>query len=179
MRISHNYFEEHFMRQKFLDGMSRAATSVCVVTTDGPAGVNGMTVSAMTSVSADSLSPSLLICVNKASLTAAMVIRNGVFCVNLLREDQSVLSDIFSGRTRAPSTNKFDQIDYQRLSTGSPVINGVVVAFDCRIAQTVEYGTHWILIGNVQDIQLSPNQSPLIYANRCYSKTAPITQPHH
>jgi len=27
------------MRQKFLDGMSRAATSVCVVTTDGPAGI--------------------------------------------------------------------------------------------------------------------------------------------
>ncbi len=39
------------IREKFLDGMSRAAATVSVVTTDGPAGRAG-TVSAMTSVSA-------------------------------------------------------------------------------------------------------------------------------
>ncbi len=165
------------MRQKFLEGMSRAAASVCVVTTDGPAGRSGMTVSAMTSVSADSLTPSLLVCLNRASLTAAMVRRNGVFCVNLLREDQSVLSDIFSGRVEPTQSDRFEQIDCQTLRTGSPVIDGVLVAFDCRIAQAIEYGTHWILIGNVEDVQVSPEQAPLVYANRCYSRTSPLIPP--
>ena len=41
------------IRTQFLDGMSRAAFCVNVVTTDGPAGRAGVTVSAMSSVSAD------------------------------------------------------------------------------------------------------------------------------
>ena len=45
----------------FLQAMSRAANTVCVVTTDGPAGKFGVTVSAMTSVSIDDAGPSLLV----------------------------------------------------------------------------------------------------------------------
>ena len=41
------------LRQRFLDGMSQAAATVNVVTTDGPAGRYGVTVSAMSSVSAE------------------------------------------------------------------------------------------------------------------------------
>ena len=41
------------LRDRFIAGMARAATTVNVVTTDGPAGRAGVTVSAMSSVSAD------------------------------------------------------------------------------------------------------------------------------
>ena len=41
------------LRQDFLDGMSFVAATVNVVATDGPAGRVGTTVSAMSSVSAD------------------------------------------------------------------------------------------------------------------------------
>ena len=41
------------LRQQFLHGMSHAACTVNVVTTDGMAGRHGVTVSAMVSVSAD------------------------------------------------------------------------------------------------------------------------------
>ena len=41
------------LRQDFLQGMSFVAATVNVVTTDGPAGRSGVTVSAMSSVSAD------------------------------------------------------------------------------------------------------------------------------
>ena len=44
---------ESELRQRFLSGMSHAACTVNVVTTDGPAGRAGVTVSAMSSVSAD------------------------------------------------------------------------------------------------------------------------------
>ena len=41
------------LRQDFIDAMSLCANSVCVVSTDGVAGLGGLTVSAMSSVSAD------------------------------------------------------------------------------------------------------------------------------
>ena len=50
------------LRQRFLTGMSNAACTVSVVTTDGPAGRFGVTVSAMASVSADTPKPTLLVC---------------------------------------------------------------------------------------------------------------------
>ena len=52
-------------RETFIAAMGQAATGVTVVTTDGRAGRLGVTVSAMTSVSADP--PLLLICVNRRS----------------------------------------------------------------------------------------------------------------
>ena len=41
------------LRQHFIEGMSRASTFVSVITTDGEAGRFGVTVSSMTSLSAD------------------------------------------------------------------------------------------------------------------------------
>jgi hypothetical protein len=45
------------------NGMSHAACTVNVVTTDGAAGRHGVTVSAMVSVSADTPQPTLLVCI--------------------------------------------------------------------------------------------------------------------
>ena len=75
------------MRQRFLSGISHATCTVYIVTTDGPAGRSGMTVSAMSSVSADTPNPTLLVCMNHDSSTASKVIKISVFCVNVLRDD--------------------------------------------------------------------------------------------
>jgi flavin reductase len=71
------------LRDRFLQGMSCAAATVNVVTTDGPAGRSGVTVSAMSSVSADGNAPTLLVCVHEKSPTARTIIENGCFCVNV------------------------------------------------------------------------------------------------
>ena len=56
------------LRQRFLNGMGLAACTVNVVTTDGPAGRHGVTVSAMSSVSADMDQPTLLVCIHQSVL---------------------------------------------------------------------------------------------------------------
>ncbi|MCB1835779.1 MAG: flavin reductase, partial [Geminicoccaceae bacterium] len=94
-------------RQRFIDGMSLAATSVNIVTTDGPDGRAGITVSAMSSVSADTPQPSLLVCIHHASRASRAIIGNGRFCVNLLRDDQSYISDVFAGRLKTPDGDRF------------------------------------------------------------------------
>ena len=103
--------EDRALRQQFLLGMSHAACTVNVVTTDGVAGRHGVTVSAMVSVSADTPQPTLLVCIHHLSPVVAAVLENGVFCVNVLRDDQAHISDNFAGRSGAQGAAKFDCAD--------------------------------------------------------------------
>lgn len=155
-------------RLSFLEGMSRAATTVSIVTTDGAAGRAGVTVSAMTSVSADGDAPTLLVCVHHLSPAAATIIGNGCFVVNVLRDDQSFISDTFAGRRPAPGGDKFACTDWTPMQSGAPRVASPLVAFDCRVLSAERLGTHHIFIGEVVGTFLPESGSPLVYANRTY-----------
>ena len=118
------------LRDSFLEGMSRAATTVNVVTTDGPGGRAGVTVSAMSSVSADR--PALLVCVHQASPACQAIKRNGRFCVNVLRAEQADISDRFAGRHKEGG-DKFAGASWRRLATRAPALDDAHVAIDCTV----------------------------------------------
>jgi flavin reductase (DIM6/NTAB) family NADH-FMN oxidoreductase RutF len=80
----------------FIDAMRRVPTAVSVITTDGPAGRFGVTVSAVASVSAEPRM--LLVCVNRRSPACAAIRENRIFTVNFLSESQSHVADCFAGR---------------------------------------------------------------------------------
>ena len=108
------------LRELFIGGMSHAASTVNVVTTDGAAGRGGVTVSAMSSVSADTPRPTLLVCVHQQSPVAQQIIANGVFCVNILKDDQAYISDAFAGRFKDQLDDKFDCCDWVPMRSGAP-----------------------------------------------------------
>ena len=96
------------LKARFFQGMSYAAATVNVITSDGPAGRVGLTVSAMSSVSADTPRPTLLVCINESSAAATALLENGVFCVNVLHDHQSYISDVFAGRYKDTVEDKFE-----------------------------------------------------------------------
>ncbi len=157
------------MEDRFLAGMSHAAATVTVVTTDGEAGRAGVTVSAMSSVSAEG--PILLVCVHRLSPAAKAISSNGVFCVNLLRDDQSAIADTFAGRIRPPVGDKFSCAGWMPMQTGAPRLVDPLVAFDCRLLRADLVGTHYVLFGEVAEIFLSKG-APLIYQSRAYGTPA-------
>jgi flavin reductase (DIM6/NTAB) family NADH-FMN oxidoreductase RutF len=156
------------LRQQFLNGMSHAACTVNVVTTDGAAGRQGVTVSAMVSVSADTPQPTLLVCIHHLSSVADALLENGVFCVNVLRDDQSHISDHFAGRSAVRGAARFDCAEWTTQVTGAPRVLDALVAFDCRVTASERVGSHFVVFGSVQDIFVSGGGAPLIYANRAY-----------
>ena len=156
------------LRQRFLSGMSHAACTVNVVTTDGAAGRHGVTVSAMVSVSADTPQPTLLVCIHHKSAVAAAVLENGVFCVNVLRDDQAHISDNFAGRSGARGAAKFGCTEWSTQVTGAPRVLNALVAFDCKVTASERVGSHFVVFGSVQDIYIAGGGAPLIYANRAY-----------
>jgi flavin reductase len=163
------------LRGQFLDGMSRAAFCVNVVTTDGPAGRAGVTVSAMSSISADGSSPTVLVCIHHQSRTAAAIVENGVFCINILRDDQSHIADRFGGR-KLEDADKFADGNWVEGDMRSPRLADAVVAFDCRVLSAERVGTHHIFIGAVSSVTMGCGTA-LIYADRAYGKAQRIASP--
>ena len=160
------------LRSAFLEAMSHTAATVNIVTTDGPAGRAGVTVSAMTPVSADTPAPSLLVCINRSSKACPPILKNGVFCLNVLRDDQSHISDVFAGRIGTADGDKFSCADWVEQGTGAPRVIEPLVAFDCRLTHSELFGTHYVMFGEVEDIFIAERGLPLLYASRAYGTPA-------
>ena len=161
-------------KQAFLNGMSRAAATVNIVTTDGEAGRAGVTVSAMSSVSADAKAPVILVCLHHQGKAVPRVLENRAFVVNVLREDQSFISDTFAGRRKTADDDPFSCVSWTSMSTGCPRIVDPLVAFDCKVIASSRVGTHYVIMGEVQDVFLAKSGRPLIFANRSYSSAERI-----
>lgn len=157
------------LRNSFVEAMSRAACTVNLVTTDGVAGRAGVTVTAMSSVSADGPAPRLLICLHRGGRTCGKILRNRAFCVNVLRDRQSDLADIFAGRGSSDSERRRVTADWLPMATGAPRLPDPLAAFDCRIVQTQLCGSHYVIFGSVKDVHVAGEDTALIYANRHYS----------
>lgn len=159
------------LRIRFLEGMSRAATFVAVATTDGEAGRFGVTISSLTSVSADGEHPSLLACIHHLSPAAPAILKNRAFCANLLQEDQQGLSDLFAGRAAAGDhAARFEQAAWAPGVIGQPVLAGATASFECRVATSVLWETHHIIVGKVVSVTLSDSPAALLYGQRAYRR---------
>ncbi|WP_234417048.1 flavin reductase family protein [Loktanella sp. Alg231-35] len=157
-------------RETFIAAMRRVTTSVSVVTTDGPAGRHGATVSAFCSVSADP--PTVLVCLHGGSRTAGLVGDNGVFRVNILPAEASAIADRFAGKDDADLTDRFDGIE----TTGDvPEIAGAT-SLKCTVTQTVTEGSHLICFGRVTDVTLG-RDIPLTYLAGEYCQTPTLEVP--
>jgi flavin reductase len=161
------------IRAQFIDGMSRAAFCVSVVTTDGPAGRSGVTISAMSSISADGDRPTILVCIHHQSRTAAAILENGTFCANVLRDDHSDIADRVGGRVQLEDGDKFAGATWIEGGTLAPRLADSVAAFDCRVLSAERVGTHHIFIGAVESVTTGSGTA-LIYADRVYSKAQRI-----
>jgi flavin reductase len=154
----------------FLAGMRKAASSVCVVTTDGISGRVGVTVSSMTSVSTDP--PSVLICIKKDNFAAAAIAENKVFCVNILRQDQQDISDTFAGRNQA-TPDRFACATWSTFATKSPALVDAASTFDCVLADARSFGSHVIFIGGVIFARTDIDATTLVYHDRHYCSIGP------
>jgi flavin reductase (DIM6/NTAB) family NADH-FMN oxidoreductase RutF len=122
----------------------------------------------MASVSADGDNPVLLVCINTSSASAPIIAANGVFCVNVLRDDQSYVSDTFASQRKPAGDSKFSCAEWTGMATGAPRLVDPLAAFDCRLIDSKRVGSHEVMFGAVEDIFIAELGSPLVYSNRAY-----------
>ena len=104
--------------QSYRDAMSHFAGAVHVVTTEGPAGRRGVTVSAAASVSDDP--PTVLVCLNRNRAENTMFADNGCFAVNVLTGEHLELARAFAGEGHLEMAQRFAFGKWGELATGAP-----------------------------------------------------------
>lgn len=152
----------------FRDAMSEIASPVFLLTTDGPAGRAGMTVTAVASVSDQP--PTLLVCVNRGSPSARIFAENQRFALNALSPAQQPLADLFAGRG-APGADKFSQGLWRPAPSGAPTLADAKAWFDCRLAEIKPVASHELLIGEVLAVGGAPGGDSLLYGRRAYRRS--------
>lgn len=156
-------------RELYITGMRQVASSVAVVTSSGPTGRHGATVSAFSSVSADP--PQLLVCLRSASRIAAAVDANGAFCLNILSHHHPHVAERFSGKNDSAVADRFEGIE-THIDRDGWVILKDATAFACTVSGQLSAGTHTIFLGTVQRVQTS-EYDPLTYQQGRYRQLAP------
>lgn len=146
---------------------------VTVATTTGPSGPTGLTVSSFTSVSLEP--PLILISIAKGSTTHDLFVEAKVYAINFLADDQRLVSDRFAGRTKV--RDRFEGLSFTKGVTGSPIIDGVRVAIECRAWQVYEGGDHSILVGEVVSAKTFNSKRPLVFYLQQYTTTEQMDYP--
>lgn len=154
----------------YRDAMSEIASPVHLIATDGAAGLAGMTVTALASVSDQP--PTLLVCVNRTSPSARRFLDNGVFSVNSLGGNDLALAEIFAGRTDEHFEQKFKHGVWRRGVTGAPLLEGALATFDCRLIEVKDMATHHVFFGAVESVTRRDEGPGLLYHRRAYAKSA-------
>jgi len=148
------------------------ATGVTVVAVQLPDGVLGMTANAVISVSLDPLL--VLVCVDHRARLADHLEVGGPFSINVLRDDQEVLSRYFAGGWRDLPQPEFRFESWD----DAPRLVGALAALRCVVDRMDDGGDHWIVVGRVVDLHEAPSPwNPLLFFAGRYRRLSPAAAP--
>lgn len=149
---------------EFKKALQYWASGVTVVTVNSEKlGLQGMTVSAFCSVSAEP--PQILVCLNDAADTGEGIVQSGCFAVNVLEKSQQETSNKFAGG--CSHEDRFANTPWSTGSTGAPLLTNSLMSLDCKLVERIKAGTHWIVVGEVQDTVCREGE-PLLYYRGAY-----------
>ncbi len=151
----------------FKKAMQLWASGVTVVTTHSEKfGTQGMTVTAFSSVSANP--PQVLVCINESADTGEGIQESQCFAVNVLNSTQQDVSNQFSGGSSSQQ-QRFENTPWTAGITGAPILNDSLMSLECKVIEKIHAGTHWIIIGEVQD-SVCREGEPLLYYRGAYQQ---------
>ncbi len=152
--------------------MGLFATGVTVVATQTADGVIGMTANAVSAVSLDPLL--VLVCVDHGARLAGHLSVGLPFSINVLRDDQEVLSRYFAGGWRDRPVPEFRFEAWE----DAPRLVGALAAVRCGVDRLYDGGDHHIVVGWVRALSEGAEPwNPLIFYAGRYRHLAPPAVP--
>ncbi|MDK1376823.1 MULTISPECIES: flavin reductase family protein [unclassified Sinorhizobium] len=151
----------------FRSAMRKVVGGVTVITTVHEDRPWGMTVSAFTPVCMDP--PTLLVCVNRETVTASCITKLQRFAVNVLSQDQLAISQFCSRPREDKFVEEFavPQSDYpDRILM--PVLKDSLITLDCIATATLVVNSHLVVMGRVTSVLAPTAKKPLLYGEGQY-----------
>ena len=155
------------LAQQMKAGMRHLASGVAIVATrDSHGDPFAMTVSSITSLT-DS-PPSLLICLHEVAQTHAVLRQVDRFSANILTEAQQNVSQCCAAEPDMAQRFKVGNWA-ENLQLDLPYLQDSLSVFFCKVSQRIDYGSHMIVIGDIQAVEISAvDQAPLVYCRGQY-----------
>ncbi|MBN1495071.1 flavin reductase [Candidatus Peregrinibacteria bacterium] len=147
------------------------ATNVGLVTSDGLAGPNIMSVAWSYYVSC---APGMMaVCINPKHATYKNILKTKEFGLNICAADQAVLASV-SGMASGAKVDKIKVLQELGFEfyTGSQIkplmIKGASMNAECKVVKEIEIGDHTMFVGEVVDLKADTSKNSLVYANGKY-----------
>lgn len=150
-------------------GMREFASGVAILAcVDKDEQRHAMTVTSLTSVSDNP--PSLLVCLHQETKCNAILEQDVLFTVNILGEQQESISNLCA--FSPDNETRFLEGDWQtRGNSPLPYLADGLVSFVCRVKQRNFYGTHHIVVGDIESVFVNEDmQNPLLYLRGDYGQ---------
>ena len=141
----------------FREALGRFATGVAFVTAAPDGEPTGLIVNSLASVSLEP--PLVLFCPSRSSLTWCRMRRTGRFGVNVLGRQH----ERFVAHATAPGADRFAGLDWEPGHGGVPLLTDALASFEFETVAEHPTGDHWIVVGHVENLRISPTKDPLIF----------------
>jgi len=141
----------------FREALAHFASGVTIVTARTAQGLVGFTATGF--MSASLTPPLVLVCIGKGASAYSGIVGAESFGVSVLSERQAWLAEQFA----RPAVDRFR--DVPLLSGSVPLVDGALVALECRQYGRHDAGDHTIVLGEVLDGVVNAGR-PLVHFGR-------------
>lgn len=150
--------------------LRQLAGAVSVIATGVGEGRGGLTVTSVTSLSAEP--PTILVHINRTASAFPTIAGERRFTVNVLSDRQQAIADRFAGRGGIRGAARFEGADWTVLATGAPVLVGALAVLDCAVEEIIERHSHGLVIGRVKASAVDVEAGALLYWRGIYDRFA-------
>lgn len=155
--------------QSFRRVFGHFCTGVTVITTIDADGPTGFACQAFAPLSLEP--PLVLFCPQGGSDTWRRIHGAGLFCVNVLAEEQRDLSRVFGTR----GADRFAGVGWSPSPAGTPLLTGALTWAECQVEAVHRGGDHAIVVGRVTALGGCRDAGPLLFYKGRYTGTAPVS----
>lgn len=152
--------------------MAHFATGVTVVAARHGPLLAGMTANAIASISINP--PLMMASIGQKSETHGAIVGSHSFALSVLSDRQRELADCFAQPTTAAKLQRFCDAPWHDGETGSPILDGAIAYFDCRLVARHAGGDHTIFIGEIVAAGFDEAAEPLIWYGSRYRRLAEV-----
>ncbi len=149
----------------FRTALRHLVGQVSVITVSGAGGETGLT---LTSASALSTAPPMLIaCINRAASAHAALRLGAVIGWQVLGAAQQSVAERFSGKGGVQGAARFDGAEWQ-VERGAKLLVGANMACAAQIESLSDHASHTVVIARILSLNSAPNAGTLAYRDGAY-----------
>jgi ferric-chelate reductase [NAD(P)H] len=109
--------------------------------------------------------PTIAVSINKKNLTHNFILASKLFTVSILSTETPMKFIGRFGFKSGREIDKFEGVDYQVGVTGTPIVLENSIGYlETEVINTLDVGTHVVVVGKVVDAQILKDGEPMTYA---------------